>query len=118
MRTVKRLSVTTVKWLLLACFVVIITVAGWHSCFLVFYVKIYLKEGEVWRKVFSNKIIVTLVTQGLRLTVFFRLPSCLVSSLYCNASFAEKWSHYKNTLLDSKRRTGARKTKRLHHSKT
>ena len=27
--------------------------------------KICLKESEVWRKVISNKIIVTLVTQGL-----------------------------------------------------
>ena len=33
--------------------------------FLVFYKKTCLKEGEVWRKSFSNKIIVTLVTQGL-----------------------------------------------------
>ena len=32
------------------------------SCF---YKKICLKESEVWRKVISNKIIVTLVTQGL-----------------------------------------------------
>ena len=29
--------------------------------------KICLKEGEVWRKVISNKIIVMLVTQGLPL---------------------------------------------------
>ena len=29
------------------------------------YKKICLKESEVWRKVISNKIIVTLVTQGL-----------------------------------------------------
>ena len=27
--------------------------------------KICLKQGEVWRKVFLNKVIVTLVTQGL-----------------------------------------------------
>ena len=27
--------------------------------------KICLKESEVWRKVISNKVIVTLVTQGL-----------------------------------------------------
>ena len=27
--------------------------------------KVCTKEGEVWRKVFSTKIIVTLVTQGL-----------------------------------------------------
>ena len=33
--------------------------------FLVFYKTTCLKEGEVWRKRFSNKIIVTLVTQGL-----------------------------------------------------
>ena len=29
------------------------------------YKKICLKESEVWQKVISNKIIVTLVTQGL-----------------------------------------------------
>ena len=29
------------------------------------YKKICLKESEVWRKVISNKIIATLVTQGL-----------------------------------------------------
>ena len=34
-------------------------------CFLVLYKKICLKESEVWRKVASNKIIVTLATQGL-----------------------------------------------------
>ena len=61
-RTVKRLCVTKVAWLILACCVVIFT---WHNCFLVFYEKICWKESEVWRKVFSNKIIVTLVTQGL-----------------------------------------------------
>ena len=33
--------------------------------FLVFYKKICLKECEVWEKAVSNKIIVTLVTQGL-----------------------------------------------------
>ena len=32
---------------------------------LVLYRKICLKVNEVWRKVVSNKIIVTLVTQGL-----------------------------------------------------
>ena len=41
------------------------------------YKKICLKESEVWRKVISNKIIVTLVTQGLR-------PSRWVSSLVVN----------------------------------
>ena len=33
--------------------------------FLVFYKKICLKECEVWEKAVSNKVIVTLVTQGL-----------------------------------------------------
>ena len=49
------------------------------SPFLVFYKKIYLKDSEVWRKVVSNKIIVTLVTQGLPSS--FLVPSCCVSSL-------------------------------------
>ena len=30
-----------------------------------FYKKICLKERDVWRKVISNKIVVTVVTQGL-----------------------------------------------------
>ena len=33
--------------------------------FLVFYKYTCLKEGEVWRKVYSNKTIVTLVREGL-----------------------------------------------------
>ena len=49
-KTAKHLCVTNVTGLLRACFVVM-----WFC----------LKENEVWRKVVSNKIIVTLVTQGL-----------------------------------------------------
>ena len=45
--------------------------------FFFFYKKICLKECEVWGKVFSNTIIVTLATQGLLST----FPSCYVSSL-------------------------------------
>ena len=33
-------------------------------CFLVFYIRACLKEAEARRKRFSNKIIVTIVTQG------------------------------------------------------
>ena len=51
----KRLCVTNVRGLLLACFVMIFNL---HLCFLVFYKKICLKESEVWQKVISNKIIV------------------------------------------------------------
>ena len=36
------------------------------------YKKICLKESEVWRKVISNKIIVTLVTQDLPSSFLFR----------------------------------------------
>ena len=61
-RTAKRLCVTNVTGLLLACSVVIFTK---YQCFLVFYKKICLKEVEVCVKFFSSKIIVTLVTQGL-----------------------------------------------------
>ena len=43
--------------------------------FLVWYKKICLEEGEVWRKAFSNKLIVTLVTQGLR-SSFLSRPVC------------------------------------------
>ena len=68
-RTAKRLCMTNVTGLLLASFVVIFT---YHSYVLVFYKKVCLKKDEVWRKVISNKIIVTLVTQGL--------PSSFLSS--------------------------------------
>ena len=47
---------------------------------MVLYQKICLKEGEVWRKVVSNKITVTLVTHT-RFAVFFPLPSRCVSSI-------------------------------------
>ena len=62
----------------LACFVVIVT---WHQFFLVFYEKIYqyLKEGEVWRKVFSNQIFCHACYT--RFAVFFSFPSCCVSSI-------------------------------------
>ena len=42
--------------------------------FLVFYKYTCLKEGEVWRNVYSNKIIVTLVTEGLPMSSFLSLP--------------------------------------------
>ena len=42
------------------------------QCFLVFYKKTSSKEGEVCQKCFSNKIIVTLVTQGLSSSFFSR----------------------------------------------
>ena len=38
-----------------------------------FYKKICLKESDVWRKVISNKIVVTVVTQGL-LSSFLSRP--------------------------------------------
>ena len=37
-----------------------------------FYKKICLKESDVWRKVISNKIVVTVVTQGLPSSFLFR----------------------------------------------
>ena len=59
-RTAKRSCVTNVTDLLLFC-------GDLHSSlrFLVFYKMTCLKEGEVRRKSFSNKIIVALVIQGL-----------------------------------------------------
>ena len=47
---------------------------------MVLYQKICLQESEVWRKVVSNKIIVTLVTQGL-LSSFLSRP--LAQADYC-----------------------------------
>ena len=41
--------------------------------FLVFYKTICSKKGVVWRHVFSNKIIVTIVTQGLPSSFLSRL---------------------------------------------
>ena len=49
----------------------------WHHCPGLLQKKICLRESEVWRKRFSNKL-VTRVTQGF--TVFFPLPSFCVSS--------------------------------------
>ena len=68
-RTAKQLCVTNVTRLLPVGFVVIFTS---HQGFLVHYKKICLKESEVWRKVVSNKIIVTLVTQGLPSSFLYR----------------------------------------------
>ena len=67
-RTAKHLCVTNVTGLLLFC-------GDLHSslCFLVFYKMTCLKEGEVRRKSFSNKIIVTLVKQSF-LSSFFSHP--------------------------------------------
>ena len=66
---VKRSCVTNVTRLLLACFVVIFTSLFFVFDFLFFFLffnkKICLKDGEAWWKGFSNRIIVTLVTQGL-----------------------------------------------------
>ena len=58
-RTAKRVCVTNVTGL---CVVVIFTK---YQCFSAFYNRICLKEDEVWGNFFSNKIIVTLVRQGL-----------------------------------------------------
>ena len=51
------------------CVVVIFTK---YQCFSVFYKKICLKEDEVWGNFFSNKIIVTLVRQGLPFSLLAR----------------------------------------------
>ena len=72
-RTAKGLSVTNVTGPLLACFFG----NSLNVDVFFFYKKICLKECEVWGKVFSNTIIVTLATQGLLST----FPSCYVSSL-------------------------------------
>ena len=61
-RTAKRFFVTNVTRLSLACFRCDLHLS---LIFLVFYKKICLKEGEDRWKVFSNKIIATLVTLGL-----------------------------------------------------
>ena len=61
-RTAKCLCVTNLTRPLLLCFVVIFTNI---DVFWSFTKKICLKESEFSRTVISNKIIVTLVTQGL-----------------------------------------------------
>ena len=66
-RTAKRLSVTNVTGLLLACFV-----ANSLKIDVSYSSTICSKECEVWRKQSKSKIIVTLVTQGL--------PSSFLSS--------------------------------------
>ena len=60
----KLLCVTNVTGLLLASFVVIFS---YHQYFLVFYKKICLKKGEVWRKVISTKLLSRLSQKVCRL---------------------------------------------------
>ena len=67
---VKRLCVTNVTRLLLAGFVVIFTYLFFCLFLFLNKKKISLKDGDVWWKGFSNRIIVTLVSQGLRLLSF------------------------------------------------
>ena len=71
-RTAKLLCVTNVTGLLLVCdkrdrAITCVFCRDLHLKlkFPGLYKNICLKESEVWRKVVSNKIIVTLVTQGL-----------------------------------------------------
>ena len=78
-RTAKRLYATNVTGLLLTCFVVIFTSVT-VLC-MVFWKKTCLKVGEVRRKIFSNKIIYTLVTQGL--------PSSFLSRTVAHATLSE-----------------------------
>ena len=44
---------------------------------MVFYKKMCLKEGQVWRITFSNIIVVTIVTQGLPSSIPRRLAKYL-----------------------------------------
>ena len=55
---------------------VIVVILTWHYCVLVLHENICSKEGEVWQKIFSNKIFVMLVAQGL--PSFFAPPSCCI----------------------------------------
>ena len=57
-------------------------VALMFSCF---YKKICLKESDVWRKVISNKIVVTVLTQGCRL-----LSSPVLLRKFTNDTVAHK----------------------------
>ena len=75
-RTTKRLCVTNVTGLLLACFVVIFTK---HFMFSGLLQKDHLKESEVWRKVISKQNYCHACLT--RFAVFLTLPSCCVSSL-------------------------------------
>ena len=75
-RTTKRLCVTNVTGLLLACFVVIFTK---HFMFSGLLQKDQLKESEVWRKVISKQNYCHACLT--RFAVFLPLPSCRVSSL-------------------------------------
>ena len=49
-----------------------------YNCVLIF----YKKEGEVWRKLFSNRIVFTLVTQGLPSSSLCRDSLCVSSQMY------------------------------------
>ena len=74
-RMAKRLCVTNLTWLLLVHFVIFTS----HLCFLDFYEKICLKEGEVWQKVFIKQNYCHACHS--RFAVFFPLLSYYVSSL-------------------------------------
>ena len=90
----------------------IVVILTWHYCVLVLYKNICSKEGEVWKNIFSNKVFVMLVTQGL--SYFFAQPSCCIlkSSLLsdtiiqklCTSKYAIKvMGHQKsrNTVLST-----------------
>ena len=73
--------------------------------FLVFYKTICSKKDVVWRHVFSNKIIVTIVTQGLPSSFLFRLEREFTT---INEGSAVKESAIKgSTSGDGKEKRGA-----------
>lgn len=78
---------------LLTCYVVIL---NQHQCFLVLYKKICLKETEVWEKVVSHKIIVTLITQGLPSPFLFVLLHKLtnVKNFLFKYQYVKFWWRY------------------------
>ena len=73
------------------------------------YKKIRLKESEVWRKVVSNKIIVTLVTQGLP-SSFLSCPVASLSSLRVSLRNSTGEERRRQTLCNKRENNFVRKT--------
>ena len=74
--------------------------------FLVFHEKSWLRKSEVWRKFISNKIIVTLVTQGLPLLsslVLLRKFTSIVTGALQAEPLLPEWGGEKEAALKSPR---------------
>lgn len=73
----QNISVWQTRWLLLASFLMILIS---QFCVPLFYIKICLKEGKLWQKIYSDMVIIVCHTCRTGSAIFFPLPSFCVSS--------------------------------------